>query len=232
MPIDRIVLLPGMDGTGELLFDFSHALPRQMRKEIPTYPKDRVLPYEDLIKLVRSICQDSEPFVLLAESFSTPLAIQIAAERPKNLKALILCVGFASSPARGFERWLWWILAPSLMRAAPPDSVIRSLLIGAEAPEPLVAAVRKAISSVRSNVLAARLRAILECDVRSSLGQVNVPTLYLQARHDRLVKPRCLEEIRRVRPDIETATVDGPHLLLLREPQKAAAIVGGFLECL
>jgi hypothetical protein len=56
--------------------------------------------------------------------------------------------------------------------------------------------------------------------------------LYLQARHDRLVKPRSLEEIRRLRPDIETATIDGPHLLLLREPQKAAVIVENFLKSL
>jgi len=232
MPVNRIVLLPGLDGTGNLLLNFSQALPSQMRKEIPIYLKDRVLSYEDLIKLVRSICEDSEPFVLLAESFSTPLAIQIAAERPKNLKALILCVGFASSPVRGFVRWVCWILAPIMMRAAPPDSAIRSLLIGGDAPEPLVGAVRAAISSVRSKVLAARLRAILGCDVRSLLNQVNVPMLYLQARHDRLVKPRCLEEIRRLRPDIETATIDGPHLLLPREPQKAAVIVENFLKSL
>jgi pimeloyl-ACP methyl ester carboxylesterase len=232
MPINKIVLLPGMDGTGELLLDFSHALPSQLRKEIPIYPKDRFLSNEDLTKVVRVICDDSEPFVLLAESFSTPLAIQLAAERPKNLKGLILCGGFAASPIRGLVRWACWILAPVLMRAALPDSAIRSLLVGVDAPKPLVAAVRAAICSVRSDVLVARLRAILECDVRSSLGQVDVPVLYLHARHDRLVKARCLKEIRKLKPNIKTATLNGPHLLLQREPQKSAAIVVDFVESL
>jgi hypothetical protein len=59
------------------------------------------------------ICEDSEPFVLLAESFSTPVAIRVAAENPTNLKGLILCAGFATSPVSGLPRMLGWLLAVS-----------------------------------------------------------------------------------------------------------------------
>jgi pimeloyl-ACP methyl ester carboxylesterase len=203
-----------------------------MRTETPIYLRDTVLAYDDLIKAVRVHCEGSEPFVLLAESFSTPLAIRVAAERPTNLKALVLCAGFASSPVRGLIRWLSWILAPVLMRVGPPDVVIRALLLDADAPEALVGDVRKAIVSVQSNVLASRLRAVLACDVRSDLRRINVPMFYLHAQRDRLVQPRSLAEIQRLRPDIETVSVDGPHLLLQREPQKCAEIVFGFLETL
>ncbi len=232
MPINQIVLLSGMNGTEKLLLDFSHALPRQMRRDILTYPRDRVLSYEDLLELVRPICAKSEPFVLLAESFSTPLAIWIAAERPGNLKGLVLCVGFAASPVRGLTRWLGWLLAPVLMRVGLPKPAIRSWLAGGGASEPLIATVRAALSSVLPNVLAARLRSILRCDVRSSLAQVNVPMLYLQARHDRLVKSPCLEEIQSLRPDIRTATLEGPHLLLLLKPQESARVVTEFIRSL
>jgi pimeloyl-[acyl-carrier protein] methyl ester esterase len=232
MPVNKILLLPGMDGTGNLLLEFSHALPKEIRTEIPIYLKDRFLPYEDLANLVRSFCEGSDAFVIVAESFSTPLAIRIAAENPTNLKGLILCAGFAVSPVRGLVRWLCWILAPVLMRTARADTVIQSWLTGANTPQPLLVAVREAISAVHPSVLALRLRAVLACDVRSDLRRVAVPMLYLQARYDRLVSPRCLDEIQRIRPDIRSAVVDGPHLLLQREPETAGQIVAEYVQSL
>jgi pimeloyl-ACP methyl ester carboxylesterase len=138
----RMVLLPGMDGTGKLLLEFVHAPPARIRKEIPQYLTDVVLSYDQLAKMVRSMCEDSPPFVLLAESFSTPLAIRIAAENPANLRGLILCAGFVMSPARGVTRWLALALAPLLMRAALPEAAIRSRLVGRDASRSLVTTVR------------------------------------------------------------------------------------------
>jgi len=232
MPVNKILLLPGMDGTGKLLVDFSRALPKQIQTSVPVYLTDRFLSYNDLAKLVRSLCEDSDPFVLTAESFSTPLAIRIAAENPVNLKALILCAGFAASPLRGLARWLTWLLAPVLLRTPPSDAVIQRWLTGADTPQPLLTAVREAISEVRPGVLAARLRALLACDVRSDLRRVTVPMLYLRAQQDRLIGLRCLAEIQRIRPDIQSVTVDGPHLLLQREPLKTAEIAAEFLHSL
>jgi pimeloyl-ACP methyl ester carboxylesterase len=170
--------------------------------------------------------------VLLAGSFSAPLAIQVAAERPKNLKALILCAGFAESPVRGPARWLGWILAPVLMRIPLSDSTIRSRLVGEDATEELMAAGRKAIASVQPHVLAGRLRAVLTCDVRSKLERINVPILYLRAQHERLLRPRCFAQIQRLRPDIQTRVIDGPQFLLQRYPEEAARIVTEFIASL
>jgi pimeloyl-[acyl-carrier protein] methyl ester esterase len=232
MPVDRILLLPGMDGTGKLLLEFSRALPKEIRTVIPVYLTDRFLSYENLTVLVRSFCADSEPFVLMAESFSTPLAIRIAAENPTNLKGLILCTGFAVSPVRGLARWLCWILAPVLMRPTLPDAAIQSWLTGANTPRPQLVTIRETIASVRPSVLAKRLRAILTCDARSDLRRVAVPVLYLQARHDRLVSSRCFDEIRRIQPGIRLAVIDGPHLLLQREPEETGKIVAEYVQSL
>ena len=69
----RFVLLPGMDGTGELFADFVDALPKSFETVRVRYPADRCLSYSELEELVQAAC--SEPFMLVAESFSTPLAI-------------------------------------------------------------------------------------------------------------------------------------------------------------
>jgi pimeloyl-ACP methyl ester carboxylesterase len=221
-----------MDGTGKLLLDFMDALPEQMRREILQYPADVLLSYDQLTTLVRSMCEGSPPFVLVAESFSTPLAIRIAAENPAKLRGLILCAGFAASPVRGIKRWFASMLAPAVMRVPRPETAIRSWLLGSLATTTLVRTAGDVIASVKPAVLSARLRAVLACDVRPELSSVRVPILYLQARHDRLVGPHCLEEIRRIRPDVRVAVVDGPHFLLQREPQQTAKIVMDFLSSL
>ena len=226
----KLVLLPGMDGTGQLFNDFVEALPNALEAVTVRYPTERCLSYSELENFVRAGCPTSGPFMLLAESFSTPLAIQYAAANPENLVGLVLCAGFATSPVRGWWQLLGRLLAPLLFRIPLPNLAAKLWLVGPNASPSLLAAVRSAVSSVRSKVLAARLRAVLGCDVRAELGQVVVPVLYIQASQDRLVRASCLEELRRIKPQIAVAVLGGPHLLLQRGPRRAAEVVAGFAQ--
>jgi pimeloyl-ACP methyl ester carboxylesterase len=177
------------------------------------YPADRFLSYEQLMALTQSVLPASEPFVLVAESFSTPLAMQLAATNPANLKGIVLCAGFATSPLQGGLRRFCLFFSPVLFSAGLPESAARYWLTGSSASPALLASVRGAISSIRPAVLSARLRAVLGCDAQAALSQVAVPILYLQAKQDRLVNESCLEEIRRIKPQIAAVAIDGPHLL-------------------
>ena len=230
--IKRLVLLPGMDGTGTLFADFVHALSDRFETEVVRYPSDKCLSYAELMNLVQAAAPVSEPFVILAESFSTPLAVQYAATHPPNLKGVVLCAGFVSSPVRGWRRFACSLLAPIAFLFPLSRLSAELFLVGRDAPHSLLTTVRSAISSARPKVLSGRLRCILACDVRNELVQITAPILYIQAQHDRLVHSPCLEEIRRIKPQVEVATIAGPHLILQREPQKAAAEVARFVQTL
>jgi len=232
MPLQKpkLVLLPGLDGTGDLFCDFVSALPDVIEVTVVRYPIDVCLPYAQLAELVTAAVPATEPFVLLAESYSTPLAIQYAAIRPANLKGLILCAGFASSPVKGWMRSVCFLIAPIVFRTPSPGFAVKFLLVGSKAPASLLAAVKKVKSLSHSGVPSDRLRQVIACDVREELSRVLVPVLYIRARQDRLVRGICLKEILEIHPETAVVTVSGPHLILQREPRLTAEIVAKFIE--
>jgi pimeloyl-[acyl-carrier protein] methyl ester esterase len=219
-----------MDGTGELFSEFIAALPETLEAVAVGYPTGRHLPYSELENFVRAACPISEPFMLIAESFSTPLALKYAATNPASLKGVVLCAGFAASPVRGWRRFLASLLAPVVFHLPMPNVAAKRWLVGADASPSLLGAVRAAIASVKPDVLAARLRAVLSCDVRGAVDQIGVPILYIRAEQDRLVSAVCVEELRQIKPEMAVVALEGPHLLLQRQPQRAAEAVVRFIR--
>jgi pimeloyl-[acyl-carrier protein] methyl ester esterase len=217
-----------MDGTGALFTAFANDLPEDIEATIVRYPSDKTLSYSELQQLVQSVSPLAEPYVLLAESFSTPLAIARAASSGPNLKGLILCAGFANNPVRPGLRWIV-PLSPCFFALPLSKFVVRRFLVGNDASPSLLAAVRSAIASVQPRVLSNRLRSVASCDMRAELQRIAVPILCIQAGEDRLIGPSSLNEIRRLRPDAEIAVIAAAHLILQREPLQAAEIVANFI---
>src|SRR5258705_1882619 len=99
-----LVLLPGLDGTGRLFNPLMEVLPPYLIPLVIPYPANKFLGYSKLLKYARGQIPTDKPFVLLAESFSGPVAVEFAATHPSNLEALILCASFVTNPASTFFR--------------------------------------------------------------------------------------------------------------------------------
>lgn len=226
----KLVLLPGMDGTGRLFADFIAALGGAFHTLVVSYPPDGSLSYAELEQLARSANSVPEPFVLLAESFSTPVAIRWAANAPDNLKGLVLCAGFVSSPLTGLRRLAALTLGPILFRWNPPSVVVRWLLVGRGADSSLPSAIRAPLSEVRPDVLAARLRSVLNCDERTNLDHLELPILFIRPMQDRLIPDSSYEEVRATNPNVEMVEIEGPHLILQANPIQSAKIVSDFVR--
>ena len=193
------------------------------------YPGDQKLTYLDLVEHVQSALPASEPYVLIAESFSTPVAILCAARHDRNLLGLVLCAGFARSPAPKWMSPFAALLRPAFSLPLP-EAVSKWLLLGPTSRKILFTEVRSAVASVKADVLTQRLRAIAHCDVRRELGTTSVPLLYIRGTEDHIVSMRSFEEIRHVRSDTLLAEVKAPHLVLQREPQESAEKVRAFVQ--
>lgn len=223
----KLVLLPGLDGTGRLFAPLVQALPPALEPVVVRYPEREVLDVPALLRAIQ-VALPPEPFVLLGESFSGPLAVRVAAQRPAGLRGLVLVASFVRSPVGPLLSGLGRIAARFV--AAPlPAAALRYFLAGADAPAGLVAEVSGAIRSVGAPVLASRLRLVLATDVSAELGACEVPVQYLEGARDRLVLPGAAQEVRRAAAfPLELVTLDAPHLVLQRRPVEAAAAIGAF----
>jgi pimeloyl-ACP methyl ester carboxylesterase len=225
------VLLPGLEGTGTLFADFVSHLPPTLEVIVGKYPAQRFLSYEDLLPLVAEIVPAETPFVLVAESFSTPLAAMFAATRPPNLVGLILCAGFITSPAKDWTLLAKILARRTLLRISPPRWFLQHFVMGNNPPATLEANFREALRDMDAEVLAARLREVLKCDAREELRRTKIPLMYIQAGRDRLVPPECFAEIQLVRPDAQLVSIRGaPHLVLQAEPRKCADAIVKFVR--
>ena len=215
-----------MDGTGSLFAGLIAALPSGTETTVIRYPTSQEQSYTQLLGFLESCLPASAPFVLVAESFSTPLAIQWAATPRANLRGLVICAGFASSPIRGWLRSFGLLVSSICFFVTPPGVVIRFFLTGRAASNSLVMAVKDAIGSVKPHVLAYRLRQTLTCEAPCMLSGLRTPILLLQPTQDKLLSSVCLEELLVLRPEATVEMILGPHLLLqARAHESAEAIV-------
>lgn len=220
-----VVLLPGMDGSGLLFDEFVSEL--RCRSIVISYPTDQPLGYEELEQYVRSLLPSNEPFVLLAESFSGPLAIALAASPPPQLKAIVLVCTFARLPVPSFMLLCArpFGLLP-LWRA--PMFLASRILFGRYRSEAKDALLRRAINAVMPKAWRARLKAVLSADKTSSLCRIRVPLLYLRASQDRVVFSSASAVISVHVPGSKVVPIEGPHFLLQTKPQESVAAVRAF----
>lgn len=223
----RLLLLPGMDGTGRLFQPLLAALPPEISAIVVSYPVDRPLGYDELLPLVE-VAVPAEPFVVMGESFSGPLALMLASRHPPGLKGVVLCASFVRFPLQVSERWRD-VVRPWMFRWQP-TWLLAWVLLGRRAWGPLGRALRQAVRSVSPDTFAARARAVARVDVTCELGSCHVPILYLRASDDMVVRPGNAALIAARRPDAEVVVLPGPHLLVQSAPHEVAAILTSWCE--
>lgn len=224
-----VIILPGLDGTGDMVADFAARLGSVHNVHIVNYPKNERLGYDDLFKLVSADLPENKPYCLLAESFSGPIATLLAAERPNGLRAVIFAASFVKKPSyfpkvfAGFAN-----LAPAnssaLLRLATP------ITFGKWSTKELQALLVKSVRTVSAKVLAFRIRQAMSADELWRFTGLDIPMLYIRPSQDRLVSSAVSEEMSRLNPALSVVDVEGPHFILQTKPEECFAIVAGFLD--
>ncbi len=223
------LLLPGFDGTGRLF------APLLAEGRLPFEPRVIALPfdaprgYDELATWLADQLPTDRRFALLAESFSGPLAIRIASRRPNLVTHLVLVATFLRSPLKPLLAALARLAHSSVFTRPPPAVAVRMLLTGWDAAPSVVAAVRDAMSVVPPEVSAARARAALSADEAGAFGSLTVPTLWIRASADRLLRHGCADDASCSRPGVRLLAIDGPHMLLQVRPGECLSAIERFV---
>lgn len=225
-----LVLLPGLDGTGRLFSRFEAALEGRDFVRM-SYPPDEPLGYDALVDRVAPTLPRT-PFVLVAESFSGPLALALARRAPPALRGVVLVATFVECPIPRVPRSLAARLAPILTRLPPPRSLVRRLLTGTDSDGKLVDEFVEASRHVDPGVLAMRMLEVIDVDARAALTECPVPVTYLGGARDALLPRHLPTTLQRLRPSLTVTRLDAPHLVLQRAPREACDAIDAFLATL
>jgi pimeloyl-ACP methyl ester carboxylesterase len=222
----KLLLLPGMDGTGRLFRRFVEALPPQLSAVVASYDPQTPSSSDDLLAQVPRL---DDPHVIVGESFSGPLAVRRSAGN-SNVRGVVLVASFVQPP-RPFLSNLA-TLGGALFARPPPRLIVRELMLGGGVDDALVDEVRDVIAGVRAEVMRDRLHQLGVVDVRRELEQLTCPLLYLRARRDRLVPSACGSRIVANGSRRSLIDVDTGHLLLQSRPAESAARIDEFVRTL
>ena len=224
----NLVILPGLDGTGARICDFIREIAPTVDTRVIRFPTDEALGYAELETLVRAALPADRRYVLMAESFSGPLAIRIGADPPRGLAGVILCGTFAKNPFP----WLRRVrpLAVRLPIKSLPRLLRAPLMWGSGNPRRAPPGEQRAINAVAAPVIRRRIGEILAVDETARLCAIELPILVLTAARDRLLPRAANHLLLQSVPLAQFEEIDGPHLLLQSRPSECAVPVLRFVR--
>lgn len=220
-----VVLLPGLDGTGE---QFKSLLPQiNARCLVLALPQDGAQDYDALTDYVLAQLPNEE-FVLLAESFSGPIATRVAQAHPVFLKGLVLVATFLSPPAKMLLNTASLLPLGALSRAPLSSVVIKYLLLGWEHTNDAVVAFRAVLCGVPETLIGQRIEAIKELNMNSFNS--DIPVLYILPLQDRLIANSKWREFREIFSDFSLFEINGPHFILQTKTEECAVAINSFVN--
>jgi pimeloyl-ACP methyl ester carboxylesterase len=222
--VSRIVLLPGLDGTGRLFRWLAAEYAGPVPLQVVSYPADARLGYRELTEYIREII-GSRNVVVLGESFSGPIAVEIAATMPNQVKGLILAATFVRSP------WPAWLvrIAARLNPGLAPRPLMYAILRGRNTDPSLNMEIEKILTEMAPEVRSKRLNEVADADVGDRLKAVQCPILVLHGTKDWLVPRTSPVKSVKSDPNATIALFEAPHMLLQTHARAAARAIEAFV---
>ncbi|TNG03255.1 MAG: alpha/beta hydrolase [Gammaproteobacteria bacterium] len=223
----KIFLLPGIDGTGEFFVPLKKALGPNTETNVVRYKDERT--FEDYVESVASLLPD-ENAVLIAESFSGPIALALMERYPSRIKCAVLSATFAISPFRKLTKVAEYV--PTVFFTPNPlqARIVKTFCLPKEPESELLNLVMQVIYSITPITRKERLAVLSKVDMRPILSKITQPVLCLKASQDRVVAATLADMLVSGLPNVEVCEINGPHMLLQTCPDECAHEIIRFLS--
>jgi len=226
----HLVLMPGLDGTGLSFEPILPFLPADAKITIVRYPTDKLLSFAETVECAAAQIPEGKHPIVIAESFSGPVAIQMIGSGRIKAKALVLCATFAKSPRPIVWRLMRFLRLPLLIRPDMPKRFFKIVIGDDKLIAKLLPLWKKVHTGVPARVMNHRLKIINNVDVTKWLKKLHVPCCYLQATNDRVIPSSCLADFESCIPNLEIKTIKSPHFILQAQPQACLDAIEEFIS--
>jgi len=221
--------LPGLHGTPELFSEVQGMLPEDVRAEFVELPSNDRQDYPELSDWLANHLTPDTPRILIAESFSGPIALHYAEKNSHTVCGIVLAASFYSSPVSK----LLTILPLRLIFAfRPPEFLLKLFLIGKDTTQEQLTTLSTAIQQTSPSVIASRVRAILRLKSKNRPLLPDMPMMILQAKEDNLISSKTQLHLEQAYPNAKVNTIQSPHLILQREPKLCLDHILDFVDTL
>ncbi len=190
---NRLILLPGMDGSGQLFGSFVSQL-RQLKPTVMELPQSGPQSYEHLATIISNQLP-SEPYYLLAESFSGGIVAHLKKEALSNCKAIIFVASFLQSPCPSAVKLAQHLPIQFLAKFPLSTLVHKLLFLGPNAPKGIIEDFKAVIEKVPKSTLKARLQVIYNSKLPGVA--IDIPAVYINPTSDRLINDWHADDLKK-----------------------------------
>lgn len=220
----NLVLLPGMDGTGKLFAPFTGVLPPQVDVTIIPLMQEVGVGYAQQAEHIAA--QLTAKSVIIAESYSGVIALELASKYPDNIDKLVFIASFIGPPS-SLSRFAHCIPKSLLSLAQSRSMFITHLLFGRFSNSTLETLFHDTMDLVSAKLLAFRLKQISLLTPPHS--KIDVPCLCVNPSQDLFVSQKAMSRFLDTFEDINIQTVDGTHFLLQTNPRECWQVIQSYL---
>jgi len=221
----KVLLIPGMDGTGKLFSPLLDELPNGLDTQVVCL-NDLITqnPIEQALEIASLI--GSEEVIILSESYSGYIAYHLSLLPNLNIKHVIFAASFLENPT-----WLSRLnklLPLNLVRSdVIPDIALSSVLFAQRNNKKLVNLFSSSLKLINNSTLRHRLKVIANL-VRPS-DSLSVPCTYVQASNDYLVSNKSVDVFKELCININVVKANGGHFIVQSNPQYFSKLVQGVI---
>ena len=208
-----------MDGTGLLFKPFLNVCPKNLDYSIIPLMSGTNQRVIDQAKVIEKAIGDFE-VILVAESYSSILAYELAQRNHIRISKIIFVAGFLGQPSI-FSKFS--SVFPLSLINVTPNSVLGFSLFGRHSTNALVALFRQSIDSSDRAALKKRLSNI--ANLKEASLPLKMPCVYIQPSQDQLVSSKCIKVFERLCEHLDIELVEGTHFVMQTNPQAVADIV-------
>lgn len=217
----KIILLPGMDGTGLLFKPLFDNLPKSFDIEIVNLNE---LIGDCFVEQAVSLNQQftHTPIFIVAESYSGLIAYEYCRLFKEQVIGVIFVASFISSPT--FFSQYATLLPVFLMKSNIISNLsLNGIGFDGNGSRQQISSVFESISNAGSTKIKKRLANIAELKQATEL--VKIPAVYIRPTNDLLVSNKAVSHVKNTFSLLKIVEVEGGHFIAQMQPRRCADIV-------